>query len=67
MNKHNLWYKDAIIYQLNVQSFYDSNGDGFGDFKGLLQKLDYLRHLGVTAIWLLPFYPSPMRDRKSVV
>jgi maltose alpha-D-glucosyltransferase/alpha-amylase len=57
-----LWYKDAIIYQLHVKSFMDSDGDGIGDFKGLTQKLDYLQSLGVTAIWLLPFYPSPLRD-----
>ncbi|MEN6385933.1 MAG: maltose alpha-D-glucosyltransferase [Phycisphaerales bacterium] len=57
-----LWYKDAIIYQLHVRSFYDSNGDGIGDFQGLSQKLDYLEDLGVNAIWLLPFYPSPLKD-----
>lgn len=57
-----LWYKDAIIYQLHVRAFYDSNGDGIGDFPGLIQKLDYLSELGVTAIWLLPFYPSPLKD-----
>ncbi|MFP4378003.1 MAG: maltose alpha-D-glucosyltransferase [Spirochaetales bacterium] len=57
-----LWYKDAVIYELHVRSFYDSNGDGMGDFKGLSQRLDYLQDLGVTAIWLLPFYPSPWRD-----
>ena len=57
-----LWYKDAIIYELNIKGFYDSNGDGIGDFAGLEQKLDYLEELGVTAIWLLPFYPSPLRD-----
>jgi maltose alpha-D-glucosyltransferase/alpha-amylase len=56
------WYKDAIIYELHIKAFYDSNGDGIGDFGGLLQKLDYLQDLGVTAIWLLPFYPSPLRD-----
>ena len=56
------WYKDAIIYELHIKAFYDSNGDGIGDFKGLLQKLDYLEDLGITAIWLLPFYPSPLRD-----
>ncbi|MFH0858139.1 MAG: maltose alpha-D-glucosyltransferase [Candidatus Omnitrophota bacterium] len=56
------WYKDAVIYQLHVKSFYDSNGDGVGDFNGLTQKLDYLKNLGVTAIWLLPFYPSPLKD-----
>ncbi len=57
-----LWYKDAIIYQLHVRTFCDSNGDGIGDFAGLMQKLDYLQDLGITAIWLLPFFPSPLRD-----
>jgi maltose alpha-D-glucosyltransferase/alpha-amylase len=56
------WYKDAVIYELRVRSFYDSNGDGVGDLRGLLQKLDYLRDLGVSALWLLPLYPSPLRD-----
>ena len=56
------WYKDAIIYELHIKAFFDSNGDGVGDFEGLMQKLDYLEDLGVTAIWLLPFYPSPLRD-----
>ncbi len=56
------WYKEAIIYELHVRAFYDSNGDGIGDFRGLTEKLDYLQALGVTAIWLLPFYPSPMKD-----
>ena len=56
------WYKDAIIYELHVRSFFDSNGDGSGDFIGLTQKLDYLADLGVTAIWMLPFYPSPGKD-----
>lgn len=56
------WYKDAIIYELHLKAFYDSNGDGIGDLQGLIGKLDYLRDLGVTAIWLLPFYPSPLRD-----
>ncbi len=56
------WYKDAIIYQLHVRSFYDSTGDGIGDFKGLIQKLDYVQNLGVNALWLLPFYPSPLKD-----
>ena len=53
------WYKDAIIYELHVRAFQDSDGDGMGDFTGLTQKLDYLQDLGVTALWLLPFYPSP--------
>ncbi len=57
-----LWYKDAVIYQLHLKSFFDADNDGVGDFKGLLQKLDYIAELGVTAIWLLPFYPSPRRD-----
>src|SRR5262245_13848947 len=57
-----LWYKDAIVYELHVRAFADSNGDGIGDFPGLVSKLDYLQDLGVTAIWLLPFYPSPLRD-----
>jgi len=56
------WYKDAIIYELHIKAFFDANGDGIGDFEGLMQKLDYLEDLGVTAIWLLPFYPSPLRD-----
>ncbi len=57
-----LWYKDAIIYELHVRAFADSNGDGIGDFRGLMGKLDYLQDLGITALWLLPFYPSPLRD-----
>ncbi len=57
-----LWYKDAIVYQLHVKSFMDANGDGIGDFAGLLLKLDYIASLGVNTIWLLPFYPSPRRD-----
>jgi maltose alpha-D-glucosyltransferase/alpha-amylase len=56
------WYKDAIIYEVHVRSFFDSNGDGIGDFRGLLQKVPYLRDLGVTAVWILPFYVSPLRD-----
>ncbi len=56
------WYRDAVIYELHVRAFADSNGDGIGDFNGLAQRLDYLADLGVTAIWLLPFYPSPLRD-----
>ncbi len=56
------WYKDAILYELHVKAFNDSNGDGNGDFAGLVEKLDYIADLGVTAIWLLPFYPSPLRD-----
>ncbi len=57
-----LWYKDAVIYQLHVKTFQDGNGDGIGDFRGLRKRLDYLEELGVTALWLLPFYPSPLRD-----
>ena len=57
-----MWYKDAIIYQLHLKSFFDANNDGIGDFPGLMQKLDYVAELGVTAIWMLPFYPSPRRD-----
>ena len=56
------WYKSAIIYQLHVKSFADSNNDGIGDFAGLTARLDYLQDLGVNALWLLPFYPSPGRD-----
>ena len=62
MNQDSLWYKDAIIYQTHIKSFRDSNADGYGDFKGLMDRLDYIESLGVTAIWLLPFYPSPLRD-----
>jgi len=57
-----LWYKDAVIYQLNVKSFFDSNDDGIGDFTGLTSKLDYIKSLGVNTIWLMPFYPSPLKD-----
>ena len=57
-----LWYKDAVIYQLHVRTFCDSNNDGIGDFRGLMQKLDYLEYLGVDALWLMPFFPSPLRD-----
>src|ERR1700685_4665092 len=57
-----LWYKDAIIYELHVRAFKDSNGDGIGDFPGLIQKMDYLQSLGVTCLWLLPFFPSPLKD-----
>ncbi|MDB6016047.1 MAG: trehalose synthase [Pedosphaera sp.] len=57
-----LWYKSAIIYEVPVRAFFDSNGDGIGDFRGLTQKLDYIQDLGVTALWLLPFYPSPLKD-----
>jgi maltose alpha-D-glucosyltransferase/alpha-amylase len=57
-----LWYKDAIIYEIHVRAFQDSNGDGIGDFAGLMSRLDYLQDLGVTCLWLLPFFPSPLRD-----
>ncbi|MBM4448244.1 MAG: maltose alpha-D-glucosyltransferase [Chloroflexi bacterium] len=57
-----LWYKDAIIYELHPRAFCDSNGDGIGDFPGLTEKLNYLQDLGITAIWILPFYPSPLKD-----
>ena len=57
-----LWYKDAVIYEIHVRAFADSNNDGIGDFPGLLSKLDYLQDLGVTCLWLLPFFPSPLRD-----
>src|SRR5687768_17512711 len=61
-NTDPLWFKDAIIYELHVRAFYDSNRDGIGDFQGLIQKLDYLEDLGINTIWLLPFYPSPLKD-----
>jgi maltose alpha-D-glucosyltransferase/alpha-amylase len=57
-----LWYKDAIIYHLHVKAFYDSNNDGIGDFRGLTERLEYIRDLGATAIWVMPFYPSPLKD-----
>jgi maltose alpha-D-glucosyltransferase/alpha-amylase len=60
--RHPEWYRDAIIYEVHVRAFQDSNGDGIGDFPGLERRLDYLQELGVTALWLLPFYPSPLRD-----
>ena len=62
LNRDVLWYKDAIIYQVHVRTFHDSNGDGIGDFQGLEAKLDYLQELGISAIWLMPFFPSPLRD-----
>ena len=62
LNEKLHWYKDAVIYEVHIKAYRDGNGDGIGDFVGLLQKLDYLQDLGVTAIWLLPFYPSPQRD-----
>ena len=57
-----LWYKDAVIYEVHVRAFFDSNDDGVGDFVGLTRKLEYIQALGVNTIWLLPFYPSPGRD-----
>jgi maltose alpha-D-glucosyltransferase/alpha-amylase len=57
-----LWYKDAVVYQAHVRAFLDTTGDGVGDFPGLMRKLDYVKSLGVTAIWILPFYPSPLKD-----
>lgn len=62
MSVDDLWYKDAIFYELHVKAFYDSNADGIGDFRGLMEKLDYLQDLGVDCLWILPFYPSPLRD-----
>ena len=58
----NLWYKDAVFYELSLRSFKDSNGDGHGDLRGLTQKLDYLQTLGVDCLWLMPIYPSPLVD-----
>jgi maltose alpha-D-glucosyltransferase/alpha-amylase len=60
--QNTLWYKDAVIYQVHVRAFFDSSGDGNGDFRGLAQKLDYLQELGTNTIWLMPFFPSPLRD-----
>ncbi|HUD50302.1 alpha-amylase family glycosyl hydrolase, partial [Parvibaculum sp.] len=62
LNDDPLWYKDAVVYQLHPKSFFDANGDGIGDFPGLIQKLDYIAELGVDTLWLLPFYPSPRLD-----
>ena len=56
------WYKDAVIYETHVNAFFDGMNHGIGDFKGLTQRLDYIQDLGVTCIWLLPFFPSPLRD-----
>ena len=60
---HTLWYKDAVFYEVYVRAFNDSNGDGHGDLLGLVEKLDYLQELGVTCLWLLPIYPSPLQGR----
>jgi maltose alpha-D-glucosyltransferase/alpha-amylase len=60
--KDPLWYKNAVIYQLHVRAFHDSNEDGIGDFRGLIQKMDYLQDLGVSTLWIQPFYPSPLKD-----
>ncbi|HYF00903.1 MAG TPA: alpha-amylase family glycosyl hydrolase, partial [Planctomycetota bacterium] len=57
-----LWYKDAVIYQLHVRAFHDSDGNGIGDFAGLTEKLGYFKDLGANTLWLLPFYPSPLKD-----
>ena len=62
LHRDNLWYKDAVFYELHVKAFHDSNDDGIGDFQGLTEKLDYLQWLGIDCIWLLPFFPSPLRD-----
>ena len=57
MSAADLWYKDAVFYELHVKAFYDGNGDGIGDFRGLMEKLDYVQDLGVDCLWILPFYP----------
>ncbi len=57
-----LWFKRAVFYEIHIRGFYDANGDGSGDFRGLTEKLDYLQWLGIDCIWLLPFYRSPLRD-----
>jgi maltose alpha-D-glucosyltransferase / alpha-amylase len=62
LGREPFWYKSGVIYELHVRAFYDANGDGTGDFRGLTEKLDYIKDLGVTTIWLLPFYPSPLKD-----
>jgi maltose alpha-D-glucosyltransferase/alpha-amylase len=56
------WYKDAIFYEVNVRGFYDGNADGNGDLRGLTEKLDYIRDLGIDCLWLMPIYPSPLKD-----
>src|SRR4030043_495543 len=62
MQDNSHWYQDAIFSEVHVRAFYDANGDGRGDFGGLMQKLDYIKDLGADCVWLLPFYPSPLRD-----
>ena len=62
MDNSSLWYKNAVFYQVYVRAFKDSSGDGHGDLRGLIQKLDYLKNLGVDCIWLMPISPSPLRD-----
>ena len=62
MVSHNSWYKDAVFYELNLRSFYDSNGDGIGDLPGLIDKFEYFIELGIDCIWLMPIYPSPLKD-----
>ena len=62
LHRDDLWFKDAVFYEAPVRSFHDSNGDGIGDFRGMTEKLDYIRDLGVDCIWLLPMYPSPLQD-----
>ena len=62
LDRDPFWYKSGVIYEVQVRSFHDGDGDGSGDFAGLTEKLDYLKDLGVTAVWLLPFYPSPLKD-----
>ncbi|MFO1475296.1 MAG: maltose alpha-D-glucosyltransferase [Verrucomicrobiota bacterium] len=62
LDRDPFWYKSGVVYELHVRAFYDANGDGTGDFRGLTEKLDYIKDLGVTAVWLLPFYPSPLKD-----
>ncbi|WP_337070074.1 alpha-amylase family glycosyl hydrolase, partial [Pontibacter sp. 13R65] len=62
MIEKDFWYKNAVLYTLDVETFQDSNNDGIGDFRGLISRMDYLATLGINCIWLLPFYPSPNRD-----
>src|SRR5882672_6286833 len=62
IHSDSLWYKDAVFYEVYVRGFYDSDADGIGDFRGLTEKLDYLQWLGITCIWLLPMYQSPLKD-----